>query len=98
MDNIVEMINARTDVCAIEGCTDQQIEDAEKELGIQFPEEYKAYVKAFGCIDFNGHEWTGLNIAGRLNTVKATKKEMKVNDSFPNGSIPSRSFQSRGIF
>ena len=85
MSNIVELIKNIPDVDYIKGCTDEQIEEAEKELGLKFPQEYIDYVKAFGCVDFFGHEFTGLNIEGRLNTVNATKKEQSVNDAFPAG-------------
>lgn len=70
---------------AIEGCTKEQIQEAQDALDILFPDEYIDYVKKFGCIDFGSTEWTGLNIKGRLNTVTATKQEMDVNAFFPKG-------------
>ena len=85
MSEIVEYIKNIPDVAYIEGCSEEQIKDAETSLGIKFPEDYVDYVKAYGCIDFIGTELTGLNIEGRLNTVTATEKEKSVNDSFPEG-------------
>ena len=82
MSEIVELIKSIPDVAYIEGCTDEQIAEAEKELGLKFPQEYIDYVKEFGCVDFFGHEFTGLNVIGRLNVVQATKKEKRVNEYF----------------
>lgn len=85
MSRIVDKIQKIPDVSAIKGCTQEQINEAQKELGITFPPEYIDYVRQFGCIDFGATEWTGLNIEGRLNTVYATKQEMDVNPDFPKG-------------
>lgn len=85
MNDIVSKIRQIQDVSAIEGCTDEQIEQAQVQLHLTFPKEYVAYVKTFGCIDFGATEWTGLNIEGRLNTVTATQQEMSVNPNFPIG-------------
>lgn len=85
MSSIIEKIKKIPDVSAIKGCTQEQIDEAQNELGIILPQEYVDYVRQFGCIDFGATEWTGLNIEGRLNTVYATKQEMSVNPDFPNG-------------
>lgn len=83
MSKIVERISAIPDLQYLEGCSMEQIEDAQKKLGMVFPDEYKEYVKEFGAICFFGTEWTGLNVDGYLNTVEATKQEMGVNKKFP---------------
>lgn len=85
MEGIVEKLKGISDLSAIEGCTVEQIRDAQDALDIIFPDEYIDYVKEFGCVDFGATEWTGLNINGRLNTVDATKQEMSVNADFPKG-------------
>ena len=85
MSKIVEKLKKIKGLNAIKGCSAEQVKNAQDELDIIFPNEYVDYVKAFGCIDFGSTEWTGLNIAGRLNTVDATKREMKVNPNFPKG-------------
>lgn len=69
----------------MKGCTAEQLAEAQSELGIIFPKEYVEYVREFGCVDFNGFEWTGLNVTGYLNTVEATKMEMSSNANFPKG-------------
>ena len=62
--NIVDKIRLINDLCYIDGCTDVQVEGAEKLLDLKFPREYIDYVKEFGCIDFGSTEWTGLNFEG----------------------------------
>ena len=81
--NIVDRIRTIEDLGYIDGCSDIQIKEAEELLDLKFPEEYIAYVREFGCIDFGATEWTGLNIDGELNTVEATLAEKSYNANFP---------------
>lgn len=81
--NIIDKIKSIPDLNYIDDCTDEQLEDAEKELNITFPEEYRQYLKEFGCIDFDATEFTGLGIDGDLNVVEATLAERKYNSNFP---------------
>lgn len=85
MDNIIEKIKGIPNLYHGKGCTTGQIDDAQKALGLTFPEEFVSYVKEFGVISFYGTEWTGLNISRHLNVVEATNQEKKLNDNFPNG-------------
>lgn len=80
---IVEKIKKIEDLGYIDGCSEEQIKEAEELLDLKFPNEYVEYVKTYGCIDFGSTEWTGLNIKGELNTVEATLAERKYNESFP---------------
>lgn len=81
--SIVDKIRLIDGLYHIAGCTDAQIEEAEKLLDLKFPMEYIDYVKGFGCIDFGSTEWTGLNIEGELNTVEATLSDKEYNKFFP---------------
>ena len=81
--SLIEKISKIDDLGYIDGCSETQIKDAEKKLGMIFPTEYVEYVKTYGCIDFGATEWTGLNIDGELNTVEATLAEKKYNNDFP---------------
>jgi len=67
----------------LKGCSDEQLSEAQKALGIIFPDEFADCVKEFGVISFYGTEWTGLNICGQLNVVEATQAERARNKSFP---------------
>lgn len=81
--SIIEEIKKIPKLYHAKGCTTSQIKDAQKTLGITFPDEYIDYVKEYGAISFYGTEWMGLNVDGYLNVVEATKQEREMNDSFP---------------
>lgn len=85
MENIVDKINKIEKLYHAKGCTTKQLKEAQKELGIVFPEEFVDYARAFGAISFYGTEWTGLNVDSYLNVVNATKEERKINADFPAG-------------
>lgn len=83
MSNIVEKIKTISNLYHAKGCTTSQIKEAQNELGLEFPEEFIDYVKAYGAISFYGTEWTGLNVEGYLNVVEVTKQEQELNTDFP---------------
>lgn len=85
MENIVDKINKVEKLYHAKGCTTKQLKEAQKELGMVFPEEFVDYAKTFGAISFYGTEWTGLNVDSYLNVVNATKMERKINPDFPTG-------------
>lgn len=81
--NIVEQLQEIPNLYHAQGCTRGQVLEAQKELGIIFPDEFVDYVREFGAISFAGTEWTGLNVDGYLNVVNATKQERNLNATFP---------------
>ncbi len=83
MSNIVEKIHTIPTVLFIGSCTDEQIAEAESQLKLSFPDEYRDYIKQFGAISFSGTEWTGLNVTGYLNVVTQTLNERELNSDFP---------------
>ena len=83
MEHILEKIKGIPNLYHVSGCTEEQLKDAQQNLGIKFPKEYVNYVKEYGAISFYGTEWTGLNIEGYLNVVEATKQERELNSDFP---------------
>lgn len=83
MNGIVEQIKKIPKFYHCEGCTQEQIDEAERALNLKFPKEFADYVREFGAICFQGTEWTGLNVQGYLNVVESTKKEQQLNLNFP---------------
>lgn len=83
--NIVEKVKKikDLDVNPKGGASEEQIEKAEKRLGLKFSKEYKEYLKEFGMISFYGTEWSGLNIDGYFNVVNMTEDEKALNKYFP---------------
>lgn len=83
MNKTTEVFLKVKDLKALGGCSKEEIQMAEKALGLVFPEEYKDYLLEYGTVRFNGVELCGLNVTGYLNVVEATEQEKSVNDSFP---------------
>ena len=83
MKDIVSKIEKIEKLFHARGCSNEQVEEAEKKLGLTFPEEYISYVRKFGAISFYATEWTGLNVSGRINVVDATMQEREINANFP---------------
>lgn len=61
----------------------EQIVQAEKELNVCFSKEYADYVAAFGVAIFDGHEFTGLCNGKRLDVVRITQAQRKLNENIP---------------
>lgn len=53
--------------------SDDQIDQAEKDLGVLFPKDFRAYLRELGWLAFGPNEYTGLGIA-TLNVVSVTKR------------------------
>jgi cell wall assembly regulator SMI1 len=83
--DLIDKINTIDRLNEYGHCTDEQIEQAQEELDLEFPEEYTEYVKEFGCISFGAAKWTGLGVTGEQNTVEATQKAKSANRKFPDG-------------
>lgn len=66
------------------GVSVSEVESAEKELGLTFPEEYKELLVQYGAISFGTHEIAALGVEGYLNVVELTKEERQLN---PNNSL-----------
>lgn len=59
------------------------IEKAQRELNLEFSNEFKLYLKAFGIAIFEGHELTGLCDGKRLDVVNNTKEQREFNGFVP---------------
>lgn len=63
--------------------TKAQINQAEKELNVNFAKEYADYVAEFGVAIFDGHELTGLCDGKRLDVVRITQEQRNLNKNIP---------------
>lgn len=84
MANIIELINSLPDMLPLKPATEVQITDAELQLRINFADEYKEYLSAFGAIMADGIELTGIAKSDHRNVVSLTKKERELNSQVPN--------------
>lgn len=75
MANIIEVLKSMPDYIGSDGRTEEEIDKAEKVLGISFAKDYREYLKEIGLACFDGHELTGLTKTDRLNVVSVTKEQ-----------------------
>ena len=84
MCSIVKVIENLPGLRSLSPMSEQDIDNAEKSLGVRFAEEYRIYTKKFGAISANGFELTGVVNASRLNVVNVTTSERNLNQNISN--------------
>lgn len=83
MKDIIQTISNLEDMRFIKPTSMEQIIEAEKELGVNFADDYTKYVEKYGAISAKGIELTGVTIYKRLSVVSITKKERNINPNIP---------------
>lgn len=83
MKDIIQIISNLEDMRFIKPASMEQIIKAEKELGVNFADEYTKYVKTYGVISTKGIELTGVTNYKRLSVVSITKRERNMNPNIP---------------
>ena len=83
MKDIIQTINNLENMRFIKPASIKQIIEAEKELGVNFADDYIKYVKKYGVISAKGIELTGVTNYKRLSVVFITKKERNINPNIP---------------
>ena len=81
--DIITKIEGIEDLDKLEGVSEEEIDKAEQELQLLFPDEYRAILLKYGCISFGSHEWTGLGFEGEGNVIEMTKRERELNEKLP---------------
>lgn len=76
--NIISVLREQTEFVSLDGASFQNVQDAEKTLGLRFSQEYREYVQEFGVASFQGHELTGICSIPYLNVVDVTITEKKL--------------------
>ena len=75
MSTISESISALPDFSGYEPASESDIAEAEHALGVRFANDYRECLSAFGLVDANGHELTGVCHYPRLDVVAVTDRE-----------------------
>lgn len=83
MEELLKLIKDADYFYALTGADLSQVEEAEKNLGVCFADDYKAYVQAFGAATFDGHELTGICKSERLSVVASTERAREFFTQFP---------------
>lgn len=80
---IIELIKEKTDLIIYSPATVECINEAEKKLQVTFSKEYVDYVTTFGMAIFGGHELTGICDGKRLDVVRNTVEQRRLNPFVP---------------
>lgn len=72
---IVEVISEMEDLLSGKGVSEEAVAQAEESLGVQFSDDFRDYLLAFGIAAMNGHELTGLGSSPRVDVVKVTEEK-----------------------
>lgn len=83
MKDIIQIISNLEDMRFIKPASMEEIIEAEKELGVNFADDYTQYVNKYGVISARGIELTGVTTHERLSVVSVTKKERNMNPNIP---------------
>ena len=82
--SVIKIIENLPGLRSLPPLSEQDIDNAEKTLGLSFAEEYRIYTRKFGAISADGIELTGVVTPPRLNVVNVTTSERKLNLNIPN--------------
>ena len=83
MEKIITAISNLEDMRFIKPATIEQVEKAQKDLGVSFANDYKEYLLTYGVISARGIELTGVSTVERLDVVKVTKRERAIIEKMP---------------
>lgn len=81
---LLKIINNLPNLFCLDGATEEEIIEAERQLGVSFALDYKEYILKYGIITYDSHEITGLCNHKRLDVCKVTEYERKNNPNVSN--------------
>ena len=77
MTDIIKVINSKDGVIHGKETNEIEIKQAEMELGLSFANDYRSYVKQFGCMVIGSREFTGISQQENFNVVSITKAQRR---------------------
>ena len=77
MSTLTDAFAAKNSFLSGKGISNEQISQAEQNLGLSFSEEYREYLFLYGIAAFDGHELTGITKSNRLDVVSTTIEARK---------------------
>ena len=96
MEKIISTIEKLENLRDLEPATNEQIDIAQKQLGLHFSEEFRQYIQQYGAISAKGVELTGITASPRLSVVEVTKSERELN-KIPNDLYVIENIAIEGI-
>lgn len=82
-EEIKKLIDKLPEMCFFGSVEDAKIQDAEKELGVTFADDFVEYTKHYGAVASEGMEWLGVVNSKRLSVVDRTNSYRELYPSFP---------------
>ncbi len=83
MSQIIDVIKTLPKLARVGYIADEIINDAERQLNLNFSKEYKEYLSEFGAVSAKGIELTGIIEVEYCNVVSVTMKEWQLNTFVP---------------
>jgi len=78
MASIIDTIKNLEKLKHLQPASPADVSAAEKQLGLNFAPDYKAYTQAYGAIQAKDLEFTGVGVPPRLNVVAVTLEEREM--------------------
>ena len=97
MTDIIKVINSKDSVIHGKETNENEIKQAELELGLRFAEDYRNYIKQFGCMVIGSREITGISSQENYNVVSTTKAQRNYNKNIPENSYVIEQLNIDGI-
>jgi len=83
MNSFTKQLKEQPDLYFLNPTSEEEVKNAEEELGLRFAKDYKQYLLEFGLASADGHEFTGFAKSPRLNVIQATKALRGENINIP---------------
>lgn len=97
MNDIINVINSKDGVIHGKETNENEIKQAESELGLRFADDYRNYIKQFGCMVIGSREFTGISLQENYNVVSTTKAQRNYNKNIPENSYVIEQLNIDGI-
>ena len=97
MTDIIKVINSKNGVIHGKETNENEIKQAESELGLRFADDYRNYIKQFGCMVIGSREITGISSQENYNVVSITKAQRNYNKNIPENSYVIEQLNIDGI-
>ena len=97
MTDIIKVINSKDGVIHGKETNENEIKQAESELGLRFADDYRNYIKQFGCMVIGSREITGISSQENYNVVSTTKAQRNYNKNIPENSYVIEQLNIDGI-
>ena len=97
MTDIIKVINSKDGVIHGKETNENEIKQAESELGLRFADDYRNYIKQFGCMVIGSREITGISSQENYNVVSITKAQRNYNKNLPENSYVIEQLNIDGI-